>query len=315
MDHRVASRAEWLAARKALLAKEKELTRLRDKLSAERRALSWVKLDKTYVFDSPQGKVALADLFDGRSQLIVYHFMFHLEWREGCPSCSFVVDHLDGTLPHLAARDVSLVMVSRAPLAKIEAFKKRMGWRFRWVSSFGSDFNYDYHVSFTPEQKAAGKVDYNYAMEEFPSDEAPGASVFYKDPASGEIFHTYSVYARGLDQLMVTYTLLDLVPKGPRRGSTRLQHGVAPPPRPLRHGPVPGPDEALLAAHDVAGLLAILISAWADGGAGVNRTPGGIVGATGRQEISPLLSSERASQQAFARWLSWRQQSPSNASH
>jgi predicted dithiol-disulfide oxidoreductase (DUF899 family) len=214
MDHRVASQAEWLAARKALLAKEKELTRLRDKLSAERRALSWVKLDKTYVFDSPQGKVALADLFDGRSQLIVYHFMFHPEWREGCPSCSFVVDHLDGTIPHLAARDVSLVIVSRAPLAKIEVFKQRMGWRFRWVSSFGSDFNYDYHVSFTPEQKAAGKVDYNYAMQEFPSDEAPGASVFYKDPASGEIFHAYSAYARGLEPLMVTYTLLDLVPKG-----------------------------------------------------------------------------------------------------
>jgi predicted dithiol-disulfide oxidoreductase (DUF899 family) len=214
MDHRVASQAEWLAARKALLAKEKELTRLRDQLSAERRALPWVKVDKNYVFDSPQGKVTLADLFDGRSQLIVYHFMFHPEWREGCPSCSFVVDHLDGTIPHLAARDVSLVIVSRAPLAKIEAFKTRMGWRFRWVSSFGSDFNYDYHVSFTPEQKAKGKVDYNYAMEEFPSDEAPGASVFYKEPASGEIFHTYSTYARGLEPLMVTYALLDLVPKG-----------------------------------------------------------------------------------------------------
>jgi predicted dithiol-disulfide oxidoreductase (DUF899 family) len=213
-DHKTGTREEWLAARLELLEAEKELTRRSDELARQRRALPWVKVEKNYVFDSPQGKVTLADLFDGRSQLIVYHFMFHPEWREGCPSCSFVVDHLDGTIPHLAARDVSLVIVSRAPLAKIEVFKKRMGWRFRWVSSFGSDFNYDYHVSFTPEQKATGKVDYNYAMEEFPSDEAPGASVFCKDPASGEIFHTYSSYARGLDRLMLTYTLLDLVPKG-----------------------------------------------------------------------------------------------------
>ena len=212
--HRTGTREEWLAARLELLEAEKELTRRRDELARNRRALPWVKVEKNYVFDSPQGKVALADLFDGRSQLIVYHFMFHPEWREGCPSCSFVVDHLDGTIPHLAARDVSLVIVSRAPLTKIEAFKKRMGWGFRWVSSFGSDFNYDYHVSFTPEQKATGKVDYNYAMEEFPSDEAPGASVFYRDPESGEIFHTYSTYARGLERLMVTYTLLDLVAKG-----------------------------------------------------------------------------------------------------
>jgi predicted dithiol-disulfide oxidoreductase (DUF899 family) len=213
-EHRTGTREEWLAARLELLEAEKELTCRSDELARRRQELPWVKVEKNYVFDSPQGKVTLADLFDGRSQLIVYHFMFHPEWREGCPSCSFVVDHLDGTIPHLAARDVSLVIVSRAPLAKIEAFKKRMGWRFRWVSSFDSDFNYDFHVSFTPEQKATGKVDYNYAMEEFPSDEAPGASVFYKDPASGEIFHTYSAYARGLEPLMVTYTLLDRVPKG-----------------------------------------------------------------------------------------------------
>jgi predicted dithiol-disulfide oxidoreductase (DUF899 family) len=212
--HGIVSREEWIAARKELLKKEKEATRLRDELSQERRELPWAKVEKNYVFDSPQGKVTLADLFDGRSQLIVYHFMFHPDWREGCPSCSFVVDHLDGTIPHLAARDVSLVVVSRAPLSKIEPFKNRMGWRFRWVSSFGSDFNYDYHVSFTPEQKASGKVDYNYAMGEFPSDEGPGTSVFYKDPETGEIFHTYSAYARGLEPLMLTYTLLDLVPKG-----------------------------------------------------------------------------------------------------
>jgi predicted dithiol-disulfide oxidoreductase (DUF899 family) len=156
----------------------------------------------------------LADLFEGRSQLIIYHFMFHPDWKEGCPSCSFVSDHLDGARSHLAARDVALTMVSRAPLAKIEAFKKRMGWHFKWVSSFDSDFNFDYHVSFRPEQKAGDKVDYNYTMQEFPSDESPGLSVFYKDPISDEIFHTYSTYARGLDPLVGTYTLLDLVPKG-----------------------------------------------------------------------------------------------------
>ena len=212
---KIVSKEEWLQARKAHLAKEKELTRLRDELSRERRELPWVKVDKEYVFDAPGGrKVALAELFDGRSQLLVYHFMFGPEWKEGCPSCSFVCDSLDGSVPHLAARDVTLTMVSRAPLAKIEAFKQRMGWRFPWVSSFDSDFNYDFHVSFTPQQRASGKVEYNYNMEEFPSEEGPGASVFYKDPASGEIFHTYSVYARGLDPLVVTYTLLDMVPKG-----------------------------------------------------------------------------------------------------
>ncbi len=211
--HKVVSPDEWIAVRKELLGKEKELTRLRDQLAAERRTLPWVRVEREYVFDGPQGKVTLADLFEG-SQLIVYHFMFHPDWREGCPSCSFVVDHLDGTIPHLAARNVSLVVVSRAPLAKIEAFKKRMGWRFRWVSSFGSDFNYGYHVSFTPEPKVRGKVDYKYGMEEFPSDEGPGLSVFYSDPETGEIFHTYSAYARGLEPLIGTYTLLDLVPKG-----------------------------------------------------------------------------------------------------
>jgi predicted dithiol-disulfide oxidoreductase (DUF899 family) len=213
-DHHVVRRDEWVAARKDLLRKEKEYTRQRDELCRERGKLPWVKVEKDYAFDSSQGKVALADLFEGRSQLVVYHFMFHPDWREGCPSCSFVVDHLDGTLPHLGARDVSLVVVSQAPLPKIEEFKQRMGWRFRWVSSFGSDFNFDHHVSFTPEQKATGKVDYNYAMQEFPSLEGPGISVFYKDPNTGEIFQTYSAYARGLEPVMGTYALLDMVPAG-----------------------------------------------------------------------------------------------------
>jgi predicted dithiol-disulfide oxidoreductase (DUF899 family) len=213
-QHRVVSREQWIEARKALLAEEKKLTRQRDEISRKRRELPWVRVEKDYVFDTPSGRRTLADLFAGRSQLIIYHFMFGPEWKEGCPSCSLVADHIDGAVPHLAARDVTLTMVSRASLAKIEAFKKRMGWRFPWVSSCGSDFNYDYHASFPPQQRAAGKVDYNYTMQEFPSDEAPGVSVFYRDPTSGDIFHTYSTYARGLDPLVGAYTLLDMAPKG-----------------------------------------------------------------------------------------------------
>jgi len=212
-EHKIVSPEEWIAARKDLLKKEKESTRLRDQLSAERRGLPWVKVGKNYVFDTPGGKVALADLFAGRSQLVIYHFMFGPDWQEGCPSCSFVSDHFDGALPHLAARDVTMAVVSRAPLAKIEAFKQRMGWRFNWVSSNGGDFNADFHVSFTKEEIARGKVNYNYAMQEFPSAEAPGLSVFYKD-AAGDVFHTYSTYGRGLEPLVGTYTILDLVPKG-----------------------------------------------------------------------------------------------------
>jgi predicted dithiol-disulfide oxidoreductase (DUF899 family) len=212
-DHAVVSREEWLAAREQLLEKGKEATRLSDRIAAERRALPWVKVDKTYLFDTPGGKVSLADLFAGRSQLVIYHFMFGPDWQEGCPSCSFVSDHFDGTLPHLAARDVTVAAVSRAPLAKIEDFKKRMGWRFDWVSSSESDFNYDFHVSFTDEEIARGKVNYNFTEDEFPSAEAPGASVFYKD-AEGNIFHTYSTYGRGVEALMSTYRILDMVPKG-----------------------------------------------------------------------------------------------------
>jgi predicted dithiol-disulfide oxidoreductase (DUF899 family) len=212
-EHNVVSPEEWLAARKDLLKKEKDLTRLSDELSAERRKLPWVKVEKNYVFDAPGGKVTLADLFAGRSQLFIQHFMFGPDWQEGCPSCSFMADHIDGALPHLAARDVTVAVVSRAPLAKIEGFKKRMGWRFKWVSSYGGEFNTDFHVSFSKEELALGKVNYNYTMQEFPSAEAPGMSVFYKDAAGG-IFHTYSTYGRGVDQLMGTYKILDLVPKG-----------------------------------------------------------------------------------------------------
>ena len=212
-NHTIVSREKWLEARKAHLAREKEFTRLRDQLSAERRALPWVKVDKTYVFEGPKGKVTLAELFDGCSQLIVYHFMLGPGWEQGCPSCSFLSDHIDGAVVHLAHRDVTLVAVSRAPLPQIEAFKKRMGWRFPWVSSYGTDFNFDYHVSFTREQMAKGPVDYNFTPREFPSDEAPGLSVFYKNER-GEIFHTYSAYARGLDLLIGAYNYLDLAPKG-----------------------------------------------------------------------------------------------------
>ncbi len=212
MQHKIVSQHQWLAARKALLAKEKEFTKARDTLSAQRRELPWVKVDKNYVFETATGKRPLADLFDGRSQLIVYHFMLGPGWKDGCPSCSLLADHFDGAAIHLAQRDVTLVVVSRAPLAEIQAYQKRMGWKFKWVSSFGTDFNSDFHVSFTPEQKAKGEVDYNYTMTEFPSEEAPGLSAFVKD--GGAVFHTYSAYARGLDILIGAYNFLDLAPKG-----------------------------------------------------------------------------------------------------
>src|ERR1700682_5526406 len=178
---KVVSPAEWVAARKNLLKKEKEFTRLRDELSRQRRELPWEKVEKSYVFDGPKGKETLPDLFGGRSQLIIYHFMFGPEWKEGCPSCSFISDHIEPSVVHLAARDVKLLVVSRAPLAEIDAFKKRMGWRFKWVSSFGSDFNHDYQVSATKEELAEGQVYYNYTMQPFPSEERPRTRVFYKD--------------------------------------------------------------------------------------------------------------------------------------
>jgi predicted dithiol-disulfide oxidoreductase (DUF899 family) len=213
MQTRIVNRDEWLAARRELLIKEKALTRARDALSAERRNLPMVKVEKAYGFDTPGGPRILAELFDGRSQLVIYHFMMGPAWEEGCPSCSMLADHLDGSRVHLIQRDVTLVVVSRAPLAKIEAFKRRMGWTFPWVSSYGSDFNRDYHVSFTPEEVASGRMYYNFQEGSFPSDEAPGVSVFFRND-SGEVFHTYSTYARGAESLLGVYNLLDLVPKG-----------------------------------------------------------------------------------------------------
>ena len=221
---KVVSQTEWLAARKEFLAKEKEFTRQRDELSRLRRELPWEKVEKSYVFEGPRGKETLADLFDGRSQLIVYHFMFGPGWKEGCPSCSYLADHFDGPSIHLANRDATLAVISRAPTAEIEAFKKRMGWKFHWVSSFGSDFNYDYHVSFTEEERASGESTYNYTQIKAPIEELPGLSVFYKDP-NGDIFHTYSTYSRGLDILVGTYNFLDHAPKG--RDEEGLAHTMA----------------------------------------------------------------------------------------
>jgi len=212
-QHEVVSSNEWLARRKELLRKEKEFTRLRDELSRERRELPWEKADEQYVFDGPAGKETLSDLFSNKSQLIIYHFMFGPGWEEGCRSCSFLSDHIDGSVVHLAHRDTSLVVISRAPVAQIEAFKKRMGWKFKWVSSFANNFNRDYHVSFTKDEMAKGKVYYNYETTSFSTEEAPGLSVFYKSP-SGEVFHTYSTYGRGLDILLGAYNYLDLTPKG-----------------------------------------------------------------------------------------------------
>jgi predicted dithiol-disulfide oxidoreductase (DUF899 family) len=212
-QRKVVTPAEWVAARTELLKKEKEFTKLRDELSRQRRELPWEKVQKEYVFEGPNGKRTLADLFDGRSQLVVYHFMLGPGWKEGCKSCSYLADHFDGATVHLAHRDTTFTAISRATLPEIEAFKKRMGWRFNWVSSFGSDFNSDYHVSFTKDELANAKVYYNFGMTEFRVEEGPGLSVFYKDEA-GEIFHTYSSYARGLDILVGTYNFLDFTPKG-----------------------------------------------------------------------------------------------------
>jgi predicted dithiol-disulfide oxidoreductase (DUF899 family) len=215
---KIVSRDVWLAARKKLLIKEKQLTRERDALAAERRQLPWIKVEKNYLFDSSSGKKTLADLFEGRSQLVVYHFMFGPEWNEGCPSCSFNMDHTDGALVHLAQRDVAFAAISRAPSPKIEVFKKRMGWRFNWVSSYANDFNRDYGVSFTKDELATTKEDlangdyYNFGTSGFPSEEAPGISVFYKN--GEDIFHTYSTYGRGAETVLNTYNYLDLVPKG-----------------------------------------------------------------------------------------------------
>jgi predicted dithiol-disulfide oxidoreductase (DUF899 family) len=212
MQHNIVSQDEWLTARKALLAKEKEFTKARDALSAERRSLPWVKIDKSYVFDTANGKQSLADLFEGRSQLMVYHFMLGPGWKGGCPSCSFLADHFDGVAIHLAQRDVTFVVVSRAPLAEIQAYQKRMGWKFKWVSSSGTDFNFDFNVSFEKDEMEKGRATYNFTTDKPNSEEMPGLSAFIKD--NGAIYRTYSTYARGLDILVGAYNFLDMAPKG-----------------------------------------------------------------------------------------------------
>lgn len=217
--HTVVSRKDWLAARKALLAKEKKFTRLRDQLSKERRQLPWVKVDKDYVFDGPHGTETLSELFDGRSQLIVYHFMFGPDWDAGCKHCSFWADNFDRIIVHLNHRDVTMVAASRAPYRKLETYKKRMGWNFKWVSSGNTDFNFDYHVSFTPEEEAKNKAFFNYKIQDPDSSDREGTSVFFKD-TKGNVFHTYSTYARGIDMVNTAYHYLDLVPKGRDEGKS-----------------------------------------------------------------------------------------------
>jgi predicted dithiol-disulfide oxidoreductase (DUF899 family) len=212
-QHKIVSQVEWIEARKAHLAREKELTRKLDRLREERRALPWVKVEKDYIFDGPDGKVSLAALFQGRSQLVVQHFMFGPGWKEGCIGCSFAADHVDAARQHFEQKDVSFVAVARAPYPELAAFKQRMGWHFLWVSSFGNDFNYDFGVSFTPEQVASGAIQYNYSQMKADGEEQPGVSVFYKNER-GEIFHTYSAYARGDESTIGAYAYLDLVPKG-----------------------------------------------------------------------------------------------------
>jgi len=211
--HAIETREKWLEARLDLLAAEKDLSRRSDQVAELRRKLPWVRVDKAYVFDGPNGKVTLADLFGSRRQLLVQHFMLAPGWEEGCKSCSYMADHTDGMAVHLAQRGVSFVAVSRAPLAEIERFRRRMGWRFKWVSSNSNSFNYDFHVSFTPEQVATGRIAYNYGTSPHTSEELPGVSVFAKDDA-GDVFHTYSTYGRGVEVMMGTYRMLDLTPKG-----------------------------------------------------------------------------------------------------
>ena len=212
-NQNVVSPEDWLAARRKFLREEKEFSKLRDRIAARRRELPWVKVDQAYVFESPDGPVPLADLFDGHSQLIIYHFMLGSGWEEGCRGCSFVSDHFDGALAHLEARDVSFAAVSSAPIAEIRRFKERMAWKFRWVSSHGTTFNRDFRVSFTSEEVEAGKADYNFGLNYIGMEEMPGLSVFARG-ADGDVYRTYSTYSRGLDLLIGTYNLLDLVPKG-----------------------------------------------------------------------------------------------------
>ncbi|HEY4066792.1 MAG TPA: thioredoxin family protein [Burkholderiaceae bacterium] len=212
-NHPVVPNAQWTSERKALLVREKELLRLQDELARERRALPWERVEKDYVFDTPAGPRRLAELFEGRRQLLVQHFMLGPGWEQGCPSCSYMADHTDGMNVHLAHRDITMLAVSRAPLAEIERFKTRMGWRFEWISSNGSEFNHDFGVSFTPQEHARGAANYNYQPLSFPAQEMPGISVFYRDDA-GAVFHTYSTYGRGVEVMMGAYRLMDLTPEG-----------------------------------------------------------------------------------------------------
>jgi predicted dithiol-disulfide oxidoreductase (DUF899 family) len=226
-DHKIVSHDEWIAARQRFLVKEKEFTHLRDELSRERRELPWEHVTKEYVFESGKGRETLADLFGKHSQLIVYHFMYGPDWEIGCKSCSFWADNFNGIVPHLAARDASLVAVSRAPLAKLEAQARRFGWTFKWVSSLGNDFNFDYNVSFSPETLARGEARYNYTAQKLSSTEMPGISAFFRD--GNHIYHSYSTYGRGLDMLNAAYHYLDIAPKG------RDEAGLAFPMEWVRH--------------------------------------------------------------------------------
>jgi predicted dithiol-disulfide oxidoreductase (DUF899 family) len=212
-NRKVVSHKQWLAARKKLLVKEKKFSKLRDEMNRQRRKLPWVKIEKDYIFDGPEGRVTLGDLFCGKSQLIIYHFMFGPGWEEGCPHCSFWADHYDSVNFHIGQRDTAFAVISRAPWKEIEPFKKRMGWKFKWLSSFGTDFNFDFNVSFTSEQRKSGKAIYNYASLEMDIDEREGASAFYRDK-NGDIYHTYSTYERGIDLMNTTYNFLDLTAKG-----------------------------------------------------------------------------------------------------
>ena len=226
-NHCVVTPDRWIAQRKKLLAREKELTCLRDEIAEQRRALPWVRVEKDYMFDTPQGRRTLAELFEGRRQLLIQHFMLGPGWEQGCPSCSYMADHTDGMNVHLAHRDITFVAISRAPLTDIQKFRSRMGWQFNWVSSNGNDFNHDFHVSFTPEEHAKGEVYYNYHMTDFPAQEAPGISLFYKNDA-GEVFHTYSTFGRGVEVMMGAYFMMDLAPKGrdekPGQGMEWVRH-------------------------------------------------------------------------------------------
>jgi len=213
LNRNIVSREEWLEARLAHLAREKEFTRLRDELTHDRQQLPWVKIDKEYLFDGADGKQSLADLFAGRKQLLIYHFMFGPDWQEGCPSCSFWADNYNGIDVHLAHRDTTLLAISNTSMEKISNYRERMGWTFNWVSSLGNDFNRDFHVTFSAEEVAGGEMYYNYHLTKFPSTEGPGSSVLFRDD-DGSIYHTYSCYARGLDMLNVAYHMLDLTPMG-----------------------------------------------------------------------------------------------------